>query len=100
MGICMVRHIIMVQFKPTATEEQIAFLTDAWEDFRTRYPGLTALTYGRDLGLRPGNMSIAAVFDFVDEASWTAFDRDDHHNQVRALLPPFVERAERCQFRT
>jgi len=94
----MIRHVIMVQFKPTATEEQIAFLTDNWEDFRTRYRGLAALTFGRDLELRAGNMSAAAVFDFEDEASFIAFDRDDHHNQVRARLPEFVEKAERCQF--
>ena len=94
----MIRHVIMVQFKPSATEEQIAFLTDNWEEFRTRYQGLKALTFGRDLGLRDGNMSIAAVFDFVDETSFVAFDRDEHHNDVRRRLPEFVERAERCQF--
>ncbi len=94
----MIRHIIMVTFKPEATETQVAVLTDAWEDFRSRYRGLLGLTFGRDLGLRDGNMSMAAVFDFVDEDAFRAFDVDDHHNAVRREIAAFVERAERCQF--
>ncbi len=95
----MIRHVIMLKLKPEASEEQIAALTTAWDDFRTRYRGLLGLTFGRDLGLRDGNMSLAAVFDFVDEASFRAFDTDDHHNQVRReILPPITEQAERCQF--
>jgi hypothetical protein len=89
----------MLKFKPEATKEQISALTTAWEDFRTRYGGLLGLTYGRDLGLRDGNMSIAAVFDFVDEDAFRAFDLDEYHNRLRReLLPPIPERADRCQF--
>ena len=96
----MIRHVLMVKFKPTVTEEQIAAVIDRWEnDFRTRYRGLQAVTYGRDLGLRDGNMSIAAMFDFEDEGSFVAFDTDDYHNRIRQQAAPFIERAERCQFR-
>jgi hypothetical protein len=94
----------MVKFKPTLTEEQIAAVLDEWSerwenDFPTRYRGLQAVTYGRDLGLRDGNMSITALFDFEDEASFVAFDTDDHHNRIRQEIAPLIERAERCQFR-
>jgi hypothetical protein len=95
----MIRHVIMVQFRPGATEEQIGILTTAWDDFRSRYKGLLGLTFGRDLGLREGNMPLVAVFDFVDEDAFRVFDTDDHHNRVRQEIAPFVERAERCQFR-
>src|SRR4051812_38273790 len=99
----MIRHVLMVKFKPTLTEEQIAAVIDGWidgwKDFPTRYRGLQAVTYGRDLGLRDGNMSIAAMFDFEDEGSFVAFDTDDHHNLIRKQAAPFIERAERCQFR-
>ena len=57
------------------------------------------MTYGRDLGLRDGNMSLAALFDFEDEGSFVAFDTDAHHNQLRQQAALFVERFERCQFR-
>jgi len=95
----MIRHVLMVKFKPTVTEERIAAVIDGWKDFPTRYRGLQAVTYGRDLGLRDGNMSIAAMFDFEDEGSFVAFDTDDHHNRLRQQAAPFIERAERCQFR-
>ena len=100
----MIRHVLMVKFKPAFTEEQIAAVVDGWidgweNDFPTRYRGLHAVTYGRDLGLRDGNMSIVAMFDFEDEGSFVAFDTDDHHNRIRQQAAPFIERAERCQFR-
>ena len=100
----MIRHVLMVKFKPTLTEEQISAVIDGWidrweNDFPTRYRGLQAVTYGRDLGLRDGNMSFAAMFDFEDEESLVAFDTDDHHNWLRQQAAPFIERAERCQFR-
>jgi hypothetical protein len=96
----MIRHTIMVKFMPEATEAQIGFLESSWNDFRTRYHGLLGLTFGRDLGLREGNMTIAAVFDFVDEAAFVAFDTDDHHNDVRRQLASGgVEQITRCQFR-
>ena len=96
----MIRHVIMVKFKPDATDEDIGFLESFWDDSRTRYKGMLALTFGRDAGLREGNMTIAAVFDFEDEESWRVFDTDPYHNEIRAQLPGHgVERAERCQFR-
>jgi len=96
----MIRHVIMVKFKPDATEEQIGFLERFWNESRTRYRGLLGLTYGRDAGLRDGNWTITAVFDFVDEASWRVFDTDAYHNEIRAQLAPNgVEQAVRCQFR-
>ena len=96
----MIRHVIMVKFKPEATDENIRFLETHWDDFRTRYDGLLGLTFGRDAGLREGNWTIVAVFDFVDEKSFVAFDTDAYHNEVRAQLPANgVEQAVRCQFR-
>jgi len=96
----MIRHVIMVKFKQDATNEDIGFLEAFWDDCRTRYRGLLGLTFARDAGLREGNMTIAAVFDFVDEAAWRVFDSDPYHDEIRAQLPGHgVERAERCQFR-
>ena len=100
----MIRHVLMVKFKSTVPEEQLGAAIDGWidgweNDFHTRYRGLQAVTYGRDLGLRDSNMSIVAMFDFEDEASFVAFDTDDHHNRIRRQAAPFIERAERCQFR-
>jgi hypothetical protein len=96
----MIRHVIMVQFKPDATDENIGFLHTFWEASRTRYKGLLGLTYGRDAGLRDGNWTTVAVFDFADEEAFRAFDTDEYHNEIRARLAPNgVESAVRCQIR-
>ena len=90
----------MVKFKPDATDENLQFLEAFWEESRTRYKGMLGLTFGRDAGLREGNMTMLAVFDFVDEESWRVFDTDQYHNDVRAQLPANgVEHAVRCQIR-
>src|SRR4029079_8868080 len=83
----MIRHVIMVKFKPEATDENIGFLHAFWEESRTRYQGMLGLPFGRDAGLRAGNWTTVAVYDFVDEAAWRDFDSDAYHNEVRAQLP-------------
>ena len=35
----MIRHVIMVKFKPDATDEGIGFLERFWDESRTRYKG-------------------------------------------------------------
>ncbi|MCC7367804.1 MAG: Dabb family protein [Chloroflexi bacterium] len=96
----MIRHVIMVKFKPDAPAGGLRFLHNFWEESRTRYRGMLGLTYGPDAGLRDGNWTTLAVFDFADEASFRAFDADAYHNEVRAQLPANgVEQAVRCQIR-
>jgi heme-degrading monooxygenase HmoA len=95
----MIRHVIMIQLKPGTADEQIAALGAAMDSLR-RCPGMLALTWGRDQGLRDGNMSFAAVFDFADEEAYRAFDSDAEHDRLRReVAAPVMERAERCQFR-
>lgn len=96
----MIRHVITVKFKPDATPENIQFLHQFWEESRTRYTGMLGLTFGLDAGLRDGNWTTVAVFDFVNEDAFSVFDTDAYHNDVRAQLPANgVEQAVRCQIR-
>ena len=83
----MIRHVITVKFKPDATPVNVKFLHDFWEESRTRYKGMLGLTFGPDAGLKDGNWSTVAVFDFVDEEAFRVFDVDAYHNEVRAQLP-------------
>jgi hypothetical protein len=94
----MVRTIVLVKFRPGTTQAQIDAITSAVKAMEI--PGLINLSFGTDLGLREGNMSFAAVFDFEDEDAYRAYDRDEEHNRIRReLLAPIAERAERCQYR-
>jgi hypothetical protein len=94
----MIRNIVLVKFRPGTTQTQIDAVTSAVRAMEIA--GLISLSFGTDLGLREGNVSFAAVFDFEDEAAYRAYDRDEEHNRIRReLLAPIAERAERCQYR-
>ncbi|MDP8924248.1 MAG: Dabb family protein [Chloroflexota bacterium] len=94
----MIRHVILFTLKPDVSDAQLK----DWEAAirAARFPGLREYTFGRDLGLRPGNMSAAATFDFEDEAAYRAFDVDPEHERIRREVSgPLVERIERVQYR-
>ena len=73
--------------------------TTGWEELRGRYRGLLGVTFGRNLGLRDGNMLIAAVFEFLDEDAIRTFDTHEHNKEVRPEVLPFFEQVERCRLR-
>ena len=94
----MIRHVALFILKPGTTAEQVAPWVSAIKAMPS--PGLLAHTWGLDLGLREGNASMAAVFDFEDEAAYQAWDVDAEHNRIRReLMQPLLVRAERCQYR-
>jgi len=93
-----IRHIGLFILKPGTTEEQVMPWVNAIKAMPA--PGLVKHTWGMDLGLREGNASMAAVFDFEDEASYQTWDADNEHNRIRReLMAPLLVRAERCQYR-
>jgi hypothetical protein len=93
----MIRHIGLFILKPGTTAEQVAPWVEAIKAMPS--PGLLKHTWGLDLGLREGNASMAAVFDFTDESAYQAWDTDDEHNRIRReLMQPLLVRAERCQY--
>jgi len=92
-----IRHIVLARFNQSATPAAV-------EDIRAALaglagPGRTSFTMGPDLGLRPGNMDLAIVADFIDTDAYAAYDTDPEHDRIRReLIAPIVERLERCQF--
>jgi hypothetical protein len=94
----MIRHLVLMHFKPEARPEQVE---DVVAGLRAIHlDGLLDLTIAPDAGLRDGNADLAIVADFVDEASYLAYDADPEHNRVRReLLAPILASVERCQVR-
>jgi hypothetical protein len=94
----MIRHIVLFTLKPTTTTAQVEDWISAVQALPT--PGLVAFTWGLDLGLREGNASMAAVFDFVDEGAYLAWYQDRTHDHIRReMMQPLVAHAARCQYR-
>ncbi|MCC6178540.1 MAG: Dabb family protein [Chloroflexi bacterium] len=93
----MIRHVALFTFKPDVTSKQIEEFAAALRALNRS--GARTFTLGRDLGFRPGNMTLGLVADFEHTADWRTYDEDPEHNQIRrGLGAQIVERVERCQF--
>jgi hypothetical protein len=92
----MIRNVVLVRLKPGVDPAHIDALFQALEEMPA--PGRTAFWMGRDAGLREGNMDLAIIGDFVDEAAYRAYDADERHNEIRrTMIAPIAESVERCQ---
>jgi quinol monooxygenase YgiN len=93
-----IRSIILLKFKPDTTEQQIADMMAAGEAMLKQQPGCRGYTLSRDLGLKAGRMSLAAIIDFEDEPAFRAYDVDEAHQSIRReVLAPIVESRASCQ---
>lgn len=94
----MIRTIVLLKFKPDTTEEQIAVMMDGAEAMLEQQHGLRGHTLSRDLTLREGTMSLAAIIGFEDEGAYLAYHANESHNRFRReVLAPIVERSATCQ---
>ena len=92
------RNTLMVRLKPGTTDEQVLALEQALRDLL--FPGRSNFVFGRDLGLREGNMDLTFSNDFDSEETYKAWADDSDHNKVRQqYLFPIAERIERCLIR-
>jgi hypothetical protein len=92
----MIRNVVMIALVEAHDPAAVA---EVQEGFRSLQPtGCVSYTIGDDLGLREGNWSFAIVADFVDEASYRAYDADPEHNRLRGLLAEHVASIARVQF--
>lgn len=92
------RNTLFVRLKPGTTDEQV-------ETFRSElgalhFPGRSNFVFGRDLGLREGNVDLAFSNDFEDEEVYKAWADDAEHHRVReTYLIPIAEHIDRCLIR-
>jgi hypothetical protein len=93
----MIRHVVTFRLNAAATAEAVERIRSELAGLPC--PGRIAFTMGPDLGLRPGNLDVALVADFVDLEAYQAYDADAEHDRIRReLIAPVSERIERCQF--
>src|SRR4051812_6848455 len=92
-----IRHIAMFTLKDGVDASRI---TAALDLLRDNVPGPTRSIYGPDAGLRAGNASYGASYDFADETTYMTWDKDPEHDRIRReLVAPHVSAVQRCQFR-
>lgn len=93
----MIRHVVVIRLKPSATAGQVADIESALAAME--FPGRLSFTMGRDLGLRPGNMDVAIVVDLDSVDAYRTYDALEEHNRIRReLIAPVADSVERCTF--
>lgn len=96
----MIRSIVLLDFKPDTTEEQIDGVLAGAEAMLAKQPGVRGYTVRRDNGLRDGNMSLAALIDFEDEDAYLSYIASEEHTRFsREVIGPIREQSVRCQIR-
>ena len=88
----MIRHIVLINFKPEITEARISELFDGLEAIRSQLPGLTAISSGRSES--PEKMERGFMHGFVvDFSDWDALQAYQDNADHQALGAQLVESA-------
>ena len=69
----MLRHIVLLTFKPEASAEQRAAVRTALEGLRTSVPEVRSLVCGSNVGSGPNHRDFAIVADFDDIAAFRRY---------------------------
>jgi heme-degrading monooxygenase HmoA len=93
----MIRSILVIKFKPEATEAQIVAFAEALAAIP--FEGRRSFEFHRSarLAADPGDaMDALTISDFDDEAAYEAWLADADHHRVRSeFLDPIRERRDR-----
>ena len=94
----MIRNVVLGRLRPGADPTRLRAALAAIAALQPA--GLLAVSVGPDLRLREESWDFAITSDFVDEASYRAYDVEDEHNRIRReLFGPICEQIVRVQVR-
>ena len=95
----MIRHIVLLRWRDTATEQQREAALAKLRALPKAIPYAQSLTCGTDLGLAAGNVDAAVVVDFSDIDAWQRYQNDPaHQGLVREYLAPILAERTAVQF--
>jgi hypothetical protein len=88
----MIRHIVLIRFKPSLSEAEIAALFTELGQIRSQLPGFLAITAGRSES--PEQMERGYMHGFViDFADWDALQAYQDHPDHQAVGAKLVQAA-------
>jgi len=88
----MIRHIVLIRFKPGLSEETIAALFDELRAIETQVSGILGITAGRSES--PEKIERGYMHGFVaDFTDWDALEAYQSHPDHKALGAKLVENA-------
>ncbi|HUN38280.1 MAG TPA: Dabb family protein [Trebonia sp.] len=96
----MIRHVVLVKWKPEATAEQKQFVATELAALPTLVTSIIGFALGPDAGINEGNADFAITADFEDEAGYLEYrDHPDHREIVTKHFGPLVANRTAIQFR-
>ena len=78
----MLRHVVLFDWVPEATDEQKKRVTDELRTLPPLMSGLRSFLVGPDAGIVDGNFSFAVVADFDDAQSYLAYRGHPAHRAI------------------
>ena len=92
---CVLRHVVLFKFQPTATPEQIQSVACAFSALQTKISEVKCFEWGTDVspeGLSKG-FTHAFVLTFNSEADRDAYLPHPAHKEFVAFIKPYVQEA-------
>lgn len=87
----MLRHVVLVKYRPEATASQIADVEAEFEKLVRANPRVASLDCGPDRGLTGGSSDFAIIIGFDSEDEFRAYLDDPAHHEIAALLGTVAE---------
>lgn len=101
MTVCMTmfRHVLLLHFKPEATEEQKQALYDGLAKMPEVVDVIRKYEFGPDLGLVDGAPDLTLVADFDSEDDWRLYqEHPEHLKLLEELVKPVTADKHRSQY--
>ena len=93
------RHVMLMQFKEGATQEQIDAALVGLGSMPAKVPGILRYEFGLDLKLIEGNPGLALVADFASEEDWRSYaSHPEHVAMSEAVIAPIKGSMTRVQY--
>ncbi len=87
----MVRHVVVFNWRPEASEEAVEALADRLAALARQVPEILAYTFGPDLGLADDHPDYGLVADFADVDAYRRYAQHPAHRRlIEDLLKPIL----------
>jgi Stress responsive A/B Barrel Domain len=94
-----IRHVVMFQWTPEASEEQKQRVAKELARLPSLVPSVRAFASGADVGVNQGNFDFAVAADFDDVDGYLAYrDDPEHRAMVEQFIRPVTARRAAVQF--
>ena len=91
----MLRHVVLIRFKPETAPDRIRAIESAFAGLKTRIAGIEALEWGTNCspGGKDQGFTHCFLLTFTSAAARDAYLPDPDHQAFSALLRPHVDQA-------